>query len=166
MLALVIQMGGGLFLVPVGASLPGFGGGIPAPGDPGYGIPTFPHPGQGLPVFPGMPGQDLPNFPGHPGNALPPLPPDLAHPGHPLPLPPEISNGLPIRPALPDHDLPPAGVIWPPLPPYVPQGKALALVAISGVGYRWTVIDTSLSAGWPSPPPVAGMPLPPAAAPK
>lgn len=157
MLALVIQMGGGLFLVPVGAALPPFGGGIPEGVDPGYGIPTFPHVGQGLPVFPGRPGNDLPNFPGRPGNELPQLPPDAAHPGHELPLPPQISNGLPIYPGRPDHDLPPAGVVWPPLPPSVPSGKALALVAISGVGYRWTVIDTSLT---------AGMPLPPTAKPK
>lgn len=153
MLALVIPMGGGLFLVPMGSALPPFGGGMPAPGDPGYGIPTFPHPGHGLPVFPGVPGHDLPGFPGHPGNALPPLPPDAAHPGNPIVLPPELGT-LPIYPAAPGNDLPgvPPGVIWPPLPPNVPTGKALVLVAISGVGYRWTVIDTSLSAGYPLPP--------------
>jgi hypothetical protein len=86
----------------------------------------------------------------------------MAHPGHPLPLPPQVDNGLPIYPARPDHALPPPGVIWPPLPPSVPQGKALAVIWISGVGARWTVIDTSLSAGWPSPPnyPTGG-PVPP-----
>jgi hypothetical protein len=31
--------------------------------------------------------------------------------------------------------------VWPPLPPSIPAGKAIALVWISGVGYRYTVID-------------------------
>jgi hypothetical protein len=55
----------------------------------------------------------------------------------------------------PGHELPntPPGVVWPPLPPHVPTGKAVALVAISGVGYRWTVIDTSLTVGYPMPAP-------------
>jgi hypothetical protein len=35
---------------------------------------------------------------------------------------------------------PPPGTIWPPLPPEIPAGKAIALVAISGVGYRYVVI--------------------------
>jgi hypothetical protein len=168
MLAMLVPVGGGLMIVPIGGAVdPGFG--IPgfSVGRPGHDLPWAPaRPGHDLPMFPGHPGHDLPMFPGTPGNALPPLPPDMAHPGHPLPLPPEISNGLPIRPASPGHELPPPGMIWPPLPPTVPSGKALALVAISGVGYRWTVIDTSLSAGWPVPPPTAGTPLPPAPAPK
>ena len=117
------------------------------PGLPGNELPTPPlfpgHdlPGAGGPVDPGY-GAGHPRPP-HAGQPLPPLPPDMAHPGHPLPLPPQVDNGLPIYPARPDHALPPPGVIWPPLPPSVPQGKALAVIYISGVGARWTVIDTT-----------------------
>ena len=53
----------------------------------------------------------------HPDTGLPPVP------GHPLP---------PIDP--------PPGTVWPPLPPSVPAGKALVLVFISGVGYRYAVV--------------------------
>jgi hypothetical protein len=157
-----------------GQGLPG--GGFPGQGYPGQGLPGGPghHPGQPLPPFPGLPGQDLPNFPGLPGQPLPPggiagqpLPPLPTVPGNqpgqpalPIALPPQHGT-LPIFPATPGNPLPiPPGVIWPPLGPNAPQGKAIALVAISGVGYRWTVIDTSLSVGWPLPP------SPPAAQPK
>jgi hypothetical protein len=154
--------------VDPGFGIPGLGGGnYPSGGPVRPGRPT--DPGYGRPGFiQGRPDQDLPWGPGRPDNTLPPLPPDPNRPGNPIVLPPEISNGLPVHPLVPGNELPgvPPGVIWPPLPPSVPQGKAIALVAISGVGYRWTVIDTSLSAGWPEPPPTAGQPLPPAPAPK
>ena len=142
--------------------LPGGGGrpdrpgqGLPEqPVDPGFGggFPGHIHrPGHDLPNAPVRPGHDLPGQGGErPDAGLPPLPPDPARPGNPIVLPPEISNGLPVHPVTPGNDLPvPPGVIWPPLPPNVPQGKALVLVAISGVGKRWAVIDTSLTAGWP-----------------
>jgi hypothetical protein len=55
--------------------------------------------------------------------------------------------------------------VWPPLPPDVPSGKALALVAIEGVGYRYVVIQ--IEPGHPDQglPPQPGRPdqgLPPA----
>ena len=46
----------------------------------------------------------------------------------------------------------PPGSVWPPLPPGV-TGEVLCFVWIVGVGYRWTVIDTSLSAEHPMAPP-------------
>ena len=152
---------------------PGFGGGFPGqihrpdqglPG--GGGRPN--RPDQDLPWGSGRPDQGLPGQGGErPDQGLPPLPTDPGRPENPIVLPPSIGN-LPVFPVAPDNTLPgvPPGVIWPPLPPNVPQGKALVLVAISGVGKRWAVIDTSLSAGWPSPPPQAGQPLPPTATPK
>lgn len=146
--------------------------------DPGYGIPDFGggnYPSGGpvrpqRPVDPGY-GQGRPGFtpvdpgygqgvvrPDRPSNELPPLPPDPVRPGNPIVLPPQIGT-LPVFPLEPGNELPgvPPGTIYPPLPPNVPQGKAIVLVAISGVGARWAVIDTSLS---------AGMPLPPAPEPK
>jgi hypothetical protein len=44
--------------------------------------------------------------------------------------------------------------VWPPLPPSV-TGVIMCLVWIVGVGYRWTVIDTSLSVAHPIMPPSA-----------
>jgi hypothetical protein len=164
MLALIIP------LSELGGSIPGIGNQLPVPpgAHPGQGLPWGPgHPEQGLPPFPGRPGQDLPHFPGTPGHDLPQLPPDPARPSQPIALPPQSGN-LPVYPVPPGTTIPP-GVIWPPLGPGAPQGKALALVAISGVGYRWAVIDTSLVAGMPlpgGPPPTAGTPLPPYGQPK
>jgi hypothetical protein len=54
------------------------------------------------------------------------LPPSGEHPEHPIVLPP--------------------GAVWPPLPPSV-QGKILCFVWIVGIGYRWTMIDPSLTPG-------------------
>jgi hypothetical protein len=130
------------------------GGPPPHPWFPGH-IGRPDRPDQGLPGggWPGHPDQGLPGSGGRPDQGLPPLPPTPGHPENPIVLPPQAGN-LPVFPVAPDNTLPeiPPGVVWPPLPPSVPQGKAIALVAISGVGYRWTVIDTSLSAGWPLPP--------------
>ena len=47
---------------------------------------------------------------------------------------------------------PPPGTVWPPLPPSVPEGKVIALVAISGIGYRYTVLTV------PPPKPDQGLP--------
>jgi hypothetical protein len=104
--ARVTSVGGDLYLVdPVRGVDPGFGGGMPAPGDPDYGIGTLPHPGHGLPGY-GRPDHDLPWAPGHPGNR----PPGSweGRPGNALPVP-------PVRPSVPIV-LPPG--MWPPaLPP-------------------------------------------------
>ena len=157
------------------------------PTDPGFGIPEGGHPGQGLPGFPGAPGHPghLPARPGRPtdpgygvdegGEAgqLPVWPLDPEHP----------DTGLPPVPGhpLPPID-PPPGTIWPPLPPSVPAGKALVLVFISGIGYRYAVVTipehetdpdygvdegAQPDQGLPPTgrPPIAGQPLPPTGAP-
>jgi hypothetical protein len=77
----------------------------------------------------------------------------------PAPTDPEWGVGgsggstLPIfQPVGPDNTLPPVaghkpvedpplGTIWPPLPPGLPAGKVAILVAISGLGYRYAVIE-------------------------
>jgi hypothetical protein len=136
---------------------PGFGGGLPAygGGQPDNSLPWGPgHPSNALPFPPGHPGNGLPRPPVFPGNDLPQPPPDASN--KPIVLPPPPVVGVPVFPGLGLPEIPP-GTIWPPLPPYLPGGKVIVLVAISGVGWRWAVLDTSLS---------AGTPLPPAAQPK
>jgi hypothetical protein len=86
------------------------GGGLPI--DPGWGVGGRPErPGHGLPIFPSIPGK--------PDNSLPPVDGEE---------PPPVD--------------PPPGTIWPPIPPEIgiPPGKVIALVAISGVGYRYAVL--------------------------
>src|SRR6185369_8902207 len=76
-------------------------------------------PDNSLPPSPGRPDQGLPGAgtPGHPDQGLPGTPPS-------------IDNSLPMPPA----------TIWPPLPPGSGiNGKALILIWIVGVGYRWLV---------------------------
>jgi hypothetical protein len=115
----------------------GWGGGRPDQGLPGGGRP--PHvwprpPGGGLPVDPGWgiesgrPDQGLPPASGQ----LPVFPVDPTHPDNTLP---------PVEGVEPPPTDPPPGTVWPPLPPSIPAGKAIALVLISGVGYRYAVID-------------------------
>ena len=111
----------GLFIVePVGATDPGFGGGIGAPIDPGFGrpgggwSPTDPGFGNKPPTDPGYghPGIGA----GHPGNALPVPPPEgvvtppinlperphlLAGAGIVVPLPPGASVPAPKTPPAP-----------------------------------------------------------------
>jgi hypothetical protein len=110
-------------------------------GRPGQGLPRPPHtwprpPGGGLPVDPdwGLPEDGHL----HPDHGLPIHPIDPGSPDQGLP---EVPG---VEPLPPD---PPPGTVWPPLPPDVPAGRALALVAIEGVGYRYVVIEIS-------PPPV------------
>ena len=136
------------------------------PTDPGYGIDEGARPGQGLPGSPGRPGH-LPARPGRPvdpgygwGGERPSHP---IAPGGGRPVDPgygvDIEGGggagqLPVWPVDPDHPIappspghplppvdPPPGAVWPPLPPSVPEGKVIALVAISGVGYRYVVLE-------------------------
>jgi hypothetical protein len=158
---------------------PGYGideGAHPDHGLPGGGL----HPDQGLPGRPGRPprpGQGLPpggrpidpgfgwgggERPGHlPSHGGRPV-----DPGYGV----DIEGGggsagqLPVWPIGPDQGLPPVpghglppvdpppGTIWPPLPPSVPEGKVIALVAISGVGYRYVVLTV------PPPKPDQGLP--------
>jgi hypothetical protein len=105
-------------------------------GRPDQGLPRPPLPPH---VWPRPPGGGLPVDPGwgvggaeHPEHGLPIYPVDPAHP----------DNSLPPVPGEPPPEVdPPPGTIWPPLPPEVPAGKAIALVAISGLGYRYAVIE-------------------------
>lgn len=134
---------------PGGGVDPGFGNRPPT--DPGYGVGSGHHPSHGLPGGGG-------------GSTLPEPPPGIWPPPSPsnpiVPLPPEGSGGgtLPVEP----------GTIWPPLAPGA-SGKYLCLVIIPGVGYRYTVIDTTLSPGNEFPtgsPPRPDQGLPPTAQPK
>jgi hypothetical protein len=135
------------------------------PGHPGH-LPAWPgfppRPGQGLPVWPGRPvdpgfgvdegtapGQGLPGRPVRPGH----LPAWPVRPERPdLGLPPAPGNELPPVD-------PPPGTIWPPLPPgSVKPGKVLLLAWITGVGYRYVVIEVkppSPDQGGPDAPPTA-----------
>jgi hypothetical protein len=147
----------------------------PRPGrpvDPDWGWGGSEHPDQGLPGRPGRPvrpGQRPPHvWPKPPGGGLP-VDPDWGvggaeHPDHGLPV-------YPMDPAHPDNTLPPVdgeepppvdpppGTVWPPLPPEFPGGKAIVLAGITGVGYRYIVVDI------PPPKPDQGVP-PPVAQPK
>ena len=138
------------------------------PVDPGYGFPSPPHMWP-IPPRPLRPGHDLPGRPPHVGGGPAPgrperpdqgLPPAPVHPSLPIYLP-GPDNELPIQP----------GEIWPPLPPGIAQGKVMCFVWIVGIGYRWTVIDTSLKPSAPLPPTTVppetpDNELPPAPAPK
>jgi hypothetical protein len=134
--------------------------GLPWPGrpvDPGWGWGGGERPDQGLPgrpphvgggparpplpphVWPRPPGGGLPVDPGwgvgeggHPDHGLPIYPVDPTHPDNELPEVPGVE---------PPPTDPPPGTIWPPLPPEIPAGKAIALAGITGVGYRYVVID-------------------------
>jgi len=158
----------------------GWGGGRPGhlparpgrPVDPGWGWGGGERPGHGLPrpphVWPKPPGGGLPVDPDwgvgggeHPDQG-PIYPVDPAHPDNALP---------PVEGEGPPPTDPPPGTIWPPLPPEIPAGKVIALVAISGIGYRYAVLTV------PPPKPDQGGPrpgagtrpdqgLPPTAAPK
>jgi hypothetical protein len=121
------------------------------PVDPGYGRPGGGggHPDQGLPGRPPHVDNGHPWLGGgHIDNSLPvpPLPPTLNPP--PAQVWPPVA---PVFPATPEHPIAaPPGSIWPPLPPLGASGETLlVLVYITGLGWRWTVIDPSLSAGHP-----------------
>ena len=103
-----------------------------------------------------------PGFPGAPGNLPAPQPPGAVTP--PIVLPPgqpgAPDQGLPPIPGIP---LPPIGLppgeVWPPLPPGTPEPhKVVGIIAIPGVGYRYTVVE--LKPGHPDQglPPAHGRP--------
>jgi hypothetical protein len=130
-------------------------------GLPGLGI------GNQLPTGPVYPGHGLPGGPVYPSQGLPGEGGSGPRPGHDLPAPPVAhlppqAGQLPIYPGTPSHPIAiPPGVVWPPLGPQVPQGKALAVIWIQGLGYRWTVIDTTLQiGGGPATPPLTPGQLP------
>lgn len=165
-----------------------------APVDPGYGVPLPPvtvwpnppggeHPSHPIqPTYPVDPDYGLPVAPGvwpqPPVGIWPPPAPVL--PTHPIypgggpahPMPPYPDQGLPegehpIAPGGgPAHPIAlPPGSVWPPLPPSI-TGTILCFVWIVGVGYRWTVIDPSLTPGHDlpgsQPHPDQGLPAEPA----
>jgi hypothetical protein len=153
------------------------GWGVEGPVDPGFGVPLPPvieggHPDQGLPpTFPVKPGHELPRPP-----HIWPRPPRPVRPGQGLPRPPlvPVTPEHPIYlPVGPDQELPlPPGAVWPPLPPDL-EGELMCFVWVVGVGWRWTVIDTSLKPEQPLPPTTVPpaevdntLPPPPTAQPK
>jgi hypothetical protein len=130
---------------------------VPGPVDPGYGVELPPVIDNGLPDNPGVWPPQRPNFPVYPNHDLPrppsvwPTPP--VGPDNSLPtLPGHPSHPIYRPPVKPDNSLPlPPGSVWPPLPPSL-DGKYLVFAWIVGVGYRFTVIDTTLDTGFPLPP--------------
>jgi hypothetical protein len=147
---------------------------------------AFPLPDGSVVVTPGGPNNDLPvgppgiwPSPGHPAHPIylpkpppsvwpPPVsiwPPTPLPPDYPMPpgsiWPPVIDNTLPGAPPRPDNTLPGS----PPRPGQgLPSQKFLvAIVAVSASGglevVGYTVVDPSLSVGYP-------LPLPPTAQPK
>ena len=118
------------------------------PPHPSHGLP--PYPDQGLPPAGGKPDQGLPGRPPKPDQGLPGGP-DNTLPG----VPPSVDNSLPMPPA----------TVWPPLPPGTGvAGKALILVWVVGVGYRWIVVGATDI--WPPQPVRPDQGLPPGPQPK
>jgi hypothetical protein len=122
-------------------------------------------PGYGLEAPVGI----WPPDPAHPEHPIV-LPPPVIWPPHPQPppvvWPPVIDNTLPAPPpgiwpppGAPDNSLPPTpgqlpvfpdspgepGTVWPPLPVRPEPGNYLVICWIPGVGYRWVVVDLSLT---------------------
>jgi hypothetical protein len=148
-----------------------------------------PRPGQGLPPSwgEGHPGH-LPSRPGRPGGGRPGRP-DQGLPGGGDDGDLDVGQ-LPVWPVNPDHPIappipgepnppvdPPPGTVWPPLPEGLPEGKAVALMAIATSGgkmaYHYVIIeippakpDQGLPGGGTEPehpevqPPQPGQPLP------
>lgn len=123
------------------------------------------HPDQGLPGGrPGRPGGGgRPPRPGHlpshgggrPGGVDPGYGVDEGDGEHVEPPIWELGPDQGLPPVaghpLPPTD-PPPGTVWPPLPPDVEvSGRALALVAIEGVGYRYIVVDLKPDEGGEAP---------------
>jgi hypothetical protein len=151
-------------------SYPGRPGHLPSypgrPIDPDWGV-------DGGEVWPPIPPQRPPHvWPRPPGGGLP-IDPGWGVGGRPE----RPDHGLPIWPSIPgkpDNSLPPVegvepppvdpppGTVWPPLPPEIPAGKAIALVAISGLGYRYAVITipTPPAGGVGGTPPARPQPQP------
>lgn len=92
--------------------------------------------------------------PGFPGSPSHPIAGPQPTPTPPIVLPPAGGPGAPDQglPPIPGQGLPPPGLppgeIWPPLPPGTDVPKvAYAILAIPGVGYRYTVVDLSVRPG-------------------
>jgi len=97
----------------------------------------------------------------YPPSVQPPMfPTPLPMPGGPVPVPPiattpPITPEHPVAPLPPDVTAPP-GTVTPPI--YMPEGdgKAVVLVYVPGVGYRYVIVDTTLKPV----PPIAATPAP------
>ena len=127
------------------------------PVDPGFGVGRPPHVGKlppgmfppHLPIQPRPPGRPPTIWPpsGHADNSLARPPGDLLPPDsfdYSLPVPPNCQ--LPVWPGSPAAP----GTIWPPLPGIdnsLPgqSHNLLVIVWVPGIGYRWAVIDPSLT---------------------
>jgi hypothetical protein len=118
--------------------------------DPGYGVEGG-APGH-LPSWgrPGRPGHGLPRPPWErpswpPGPVDPDWGIDAEQPEGPIYIPGTPDNSLPLPPIDGAPEIPttkpPPGTVWPPLPPSAPPGRAALLVWISGVGFRYVVIE-------------------------
>jgi hypothetical protein len=145
------------------------------PTDPGYGVPEG-RPDNSLPGRPSRPSHPIAPPWGGGISIWPPSPVDPEwgvdageRPTFPIYIPLHPDNSLPGQPGSPSQGLPPVaghlpapnpppGTIWPPLPPGAPTGKAALLVWLSGVGYRYVVVEI--------PPPTAVQPIVPGAQPK
>lgn len=128
--------------------------------DPGFGAGGLPHPDHGLPGGTPHPGGGPIYHPGHPDHGLP------SHPAHPGNRPPGSGGG-----GIPDNSLPSTP------PPHVPPGTTLVLVRDPAGVWHYATLPAGTPAPTPvpptpdqglpgGPPPVAGQPLPPTAAPK
>src|SRR5215831_11021290 len=140
------------------------------PVDPGYGVELPPVVDNGLPGDRpphASTGPVRPTYPVDPDYGLPkpphvwPQPPALGHPEHPIALPPLTpTHPIYVPPPEVNNDLP-GGAVWPPLHEGMPE-KVVALVWIPGVGYRWVVLNASVSLpiAKPKPPHASTQPLP------
>lgn len=158
-------VGGGPILPP-----PSVGGGPiepppgiwPPPGQPGHDLPgrpiVWPRPPEGwVPPWQGKPPGVWPP-PGHPGHPLPPEPPPTeGEDSKPEVWPPDHHPGQPLPPVIPiDPEEPepqPPGTIWPPVDGM--SGKAVILVWVPFVGFKWVVVDFSNKPVAPDQPPTA-----------
>jgi hypothetical protein len=127
---------------------------------PGINIPAFPT----NPIAPGgsPPGVNYPAFPTHPIFVPPGTPPTNIWPpmvDNTLPAPPGSASppvvlppGFPVPPiVLPTPPDMPPGMVSPPiaLPPGHGSGKALVLVYVPAMGWRWVVVDPQLQPSQP-----------------
>lgn len=111
-------------------------------GRPDQGLPPtlWPPANGGKPPYPdnGLPDGGNVGTPEHP-IMLPPPPPNYPATG----LPPSIWPGVPVHLPAPGDPpiLMPPGSVYPPLPPLIdPEKRALVLVWIPGLGYRWVIL--------------------------
>jgi hypothetical protein len=143
------------------------GGPIYGGGRPDNGLPWAPLRPDGSPILPPRPWPPLP----WPPKDFPPGPTDPdwgvgggppTHPTLPIYLPPDqIDNGLPPVGETKPPTNPPPGTIWPPIAG-LPSGKCALLAWFYRLGWRYVVVDTSLTPGYPLPPPGGGtQPEPP-----